>query len=191
MGPAERADVIVDFTGIPAGTKIRVVNTAPDAPFGGFPDAPSDPATTGQVIEFHVIADDPATVDNSTPPAQLRITLPDLEDWKDNVTVTTRDLALLEEESALICVFVDVVTGEITQDTTSVPPTCDSNTGSVPFGPMAAVLGVNGRAGGVLSSSGTTRLPRPRPWAPRRSGSCGTGPRTRTRSTSTWSSSAS
>ena len=29
-----------------------MINTAPDAPFGGFPDIPADPATTGQVMQF-------------------------------------------------------------------------------------------------------------------------------------------
>jgi FtsP/CotA-like multicopper oxidase with cupredoxin domain len=150
MGPAERADVIVDFTGMAPGTKIRVINTAPDAPFGGFPDVPSDPGTTGQVMEFHVIDDDPATVDNSTPPAQLRIALPDAADWNDTNIAVTRDQALLEEESALVCVTIDAVTGVITWDANSVPPTCDPVLGSVPFGPKAAVLGVDGRNGGVV-----------------------------------------
>ncbi len=56
MGPAERADVIVDFTGFENGTSIRMINTAPDAPFGGFPDVPADPGTTGQVMQFVVNA---------------------------------------------------------------------------------------------------------------------------------------
>jgi FtsP/CotA-like multicopper oxidase with cupredoxin domain len=152
MGPAERVDVIVDFTGIPAGTKIRMVNTAPDAPFGGFPDVPADPATTGQVMEFHVLADDPATVDNSTPPAQLRLTRPDNAEWTEvaQQSVLTRDLALLEEESALLCVTIDAVTGFVTLDPSALPPTCNPTTGSVPFGPKAAVLGVDGRNGGIV-----------------------------------------
>ena len=54
MGLAERADVIVDFSGLTDGTRVRMINTAPDAPFGGFPDVPADPATTGQVMEFVV-----------------------------------------------------------------------------------------------------------------------------------------
>ena len=56
MGNAERADVIVDFRSLAAGTVVRMVNTAPDAPFGGFPDTPSDPGTTGQVLQFVVNA---------------------------------------------------------------------------------------------------------------------------------------
>ena len=54
MGLAERADVIVDFSGLPDGTRIRMINTAPDAPFGGFPDVPADAGTSGQVMEFVV-----------------------------------------------------------------------------------------------------------------------------------------
>ena len=54
LGNAERADVILDFRGLPDGTVIQMFNTAPDAPFGGFPDIPADPATTGQVMRFVV-----------------------------------------------------------------------------------------------------------------------------------------
>ena len=35
MGPAERADVIVDFTNVPVGTEIVLLNLGPDEPFGG------------------------------------------------------------------------------------------------------------------------------------------------------------
>ena len=35
MGPAERADVIVDFSGVPAGTSVTLLNLGPDDPFGG------------------------------------------------------------------------------------------------------------------------------------------------------------
>jgi FtsP/CotA-like multicopper oxidase with cupredoxin domain len=54
MGLAERADVIVDFRGLDNGDIITMTNTAPDAPFGGFPDVPADPSTTGQVMQFVV-----------------------------------------------------------------------------------------------------------------------------------------
>ncbi len=58
MGPAERADVVVDFTGLAEGTQVFMINEGPDEPFGGgvpgadFPFA--DPATTGQVMRFTV-----------------------------------------------------------------------------------------------------------------------------------------
>jgi FtsP/CotA-like multicopper oxidase with cupredoxin domain len=60
----------------------------------------------------------------------------------------TQDLALLEEESALICVNIDPVTGVIDQVVGSVPPDCAG--GGVPFGPKAAVLGVKGSGGGEV-----------------------------------------
>jgi FtsP/CotA-like multicopper oxidase with cupredoxin domain len=155
VGPAERADVIVDFSAVPAGTNVvRMVNTAPDAPFGGFPDVPADPATTGQVMQFIV---DPALAnpagDLSTPPAQLALwgtqaagqVDPDLQ--PPTGASTLRDLALLEEESALLCVTIDAVTGVINLDPNSTPPTCDPVLGSLPFAPKAAVLGTNGSLG--------------------------------------------
>jgi spore coat protein A, manganese oxidase len=73
IGPAERADVIVDFTGLTAGTEIILRNVGPDEPFGGgepdddFPAA--DPNTTGQVMQFRVVP--LVTQDTSTPPDQL------------------------------------------------------------------------------------------------------------------------
>ena len=57
MGLAERADVIVDFSACRRARVVRMINTGPDAPFGGFPVAPiADPSTTGQVMEFVVNA---------------------------------------------------------------------------------------------------------------------------------------
>jgi FtsP/CotA-like multicopper oxidase with cupredoxin domain len=51
LAPAERADVVVDFSGLPAGTEVLLVNDA-GAPF---PDgSPPDPATTGSVMMFRV-----------------------------------------------------------------------------------------------------------------------------------------
>ncbi len=95
MGPAERADVIVDFTHTPVGSYI-LGNIGPDEPFGGgipgidFPVA--DPATTGQVMEFRVT---PAlSPDPTTPPQFLQ--LPAITPL---VGGTARPLALLEEMS--------------------------------------------------------------------------------------------
>jgi bilirubin oxidase len=73
MAPAERADVIVDFSRYPAGTEIRLLNLGPDEPFGGGEPGtdfePADPDSTGEVMLFRVI---PArTRDTSTPPEQL------------------------------------------------------------------------------------------------------------------------
>ncbi len=81
MSPAERADVIVDFTNLPVGTTLTLLNLGPDEPFKGFnPDGsltdgsggilpPADPTTTGVVMQFRVV---PATRrDVSTPPMNL------------------------------------------------------------------------------------------------------------------------
>jgi spore coat protein A len=178
MGLAERADVLVDFRGLKSGTVVRMLNTAPDAPFGGFPDIPADPATTGQVMQFVVNSalDGKSTTDpgypltfcgkrkkqvpcnpeQATDPWNLFLSLPDSTDPAADgvVRAGARDMALIEEESATVCVTIDAVTGAITQDANSHPDlqnpgTCvDNTTGalalSVPFAPKAAVLGISG-----------------------------------------------
>jgi FtsP/CotA-like multicopper oxidase with cupredoxin domain len=81
IGPAERADVIVDFTNIPLGTNITMQNIGPDEPFGGGVPcpigqdpinnpgcgdfAPANAATTGQVMQFRVVST--AAADPSIP----------------------------------------------------------------------------------------------------------------------------
>ncbi len=73
IAPAERADVIVDFTGLPEGTDVYMINEGPDEPFGGgvpgvdFPFA--DPATSGQVMKFTIGA--LTATDTSVVPANL------------------------------------------------------------------------------------------------------------------------
>jgi FtsP/CotA-like multicopper oxidase with cupredoxin domain len=95
MAPAERADVIVDFTKVSVGNYV-LGNAGPDEPFGGgvpgadFPTA--DPDTTGQVMQFNVI---PAMApDPTTPPMFLQ--LPPITPL---VGGTPRPVALLEEMS--------------------------------------------------------------------------------------------
>jgi FtsP/CotA-like multicopper oxidase with cupredoxin domain len=93
MSPAERADVIVDFTNVPVGTPVTLLNLGPDGPFVGLGvDPPADPATTGQVMQFRVgpaLAPDP-----TTPPQFLR--LPAITPLAGG---TARPVALLEELS--------------------------------------------------------------------------------------------
>jgi FtsP/CotA-like multicopper oxidase with cupredoxin domain len=95
LSPAERADVIVDFTNVPVGNYV-LGNVGPDEPFGGgvpgvdFPVA--DPSTTGQVLQFRVgpaLAPDP-----TTPP--MFLTLPAITPLAGG---TARPVALLEEMS--------------------------------------------------------------------------------------------
>lgn len=51
IAPGERADVLVDFSGLPAGTKVILKNTA-KTPFPK--GAPVDPKTVGQCMQFTV-----------------------------------------------------------------------------------------------------------------------------------------
>ncbi|GII34461.1 multicopper oxidase domain-containing protein [Planotetraspora mira] len=97
LAPAERADVIVDFTGIPAGTQLFLINEGPDGPYRGARSAPpANPATTGQVMRFTVgpLVDQ----DTSVPPSELR--LPTLN--RLGAARLTRRLALLEHSSAVV-----------------------------------------------------------------------------------------
>jgi spore coat protein A len=130
MGPAERADVIVDFTNIPVGTEIVLLNLGPDEPFGGgepgddFPE--SDPDSTGGVMQFRVVAATGA--DPSTPPMDLG--LPAITPLGD--PDTTRQLSLNEEESATVRV-IEVGEGNIVL-------ACDDPEAEG-FAPKAALLG--------------------------------------------------
>jgi bilirubin oxidase len=97
MSPAERADVIVDFTGLPVGSEVFLINEGPDEPFGGGepPDDfdVSDPNTTGQVMKFTVVP--LSGPDSSLPVEQLM--LPALTPLADAVRV--RKVSLNEESS--------------------------------------------------------------------------------------------
>jgi FtsP/CotA-like multicopper oxidase with cupredoxin domain len=158
MGLAERADVLVDFSGLAPGTVVRMINTAPDAPFGGFPDIPADPGTTGQVMEFTVTADTTAG-EGFTAPEDLVLSLPDAGDPANGgIQATVQDLALLEEESLDVCATIRP-NGKINYDKRGIPDTANPGTcvdkkgrlqGSVPFAPKAAVLGTNGSGGGTV-----------------------------------------
>jgi spore coat protein A len=78
IAPAERADVIIDFTGLVVGTELFLINEGPDEPFGGgvpetdFPAA--DPGTTGQVMKLVVVP--LASQDGSRDPASAAFKLP-------------------------------------------------------------------------------------------------------------------
>ena len=70
MGPAERADVIVDFSRVKFGTNVTLLNMGPDAPFAGGGFRRADPQSTGLVMQFRV--NQPLAGGRSpTPPAQL------------------------------------------------------------------------------------------------------------------------
>jgi spore coat protein A len=126
MGPAERADVIVDFSTFQPGDVITMLNIGPDEPFaGGEPGVdfdPADPGTTGQVMQFRVVP--LTTPDTSTPAQDLMLPSPPPLGPADN----TRMVSLNEAESETV--FVVEEDGDLVFD-----PSGD------PFGPSEALLG--------------------------------------------------
>jgi spore coat protein A, manganese oxidase len=128
MGPAERADVIVDFTSVPVGTSITLLNLGPDEPFKGFNEDgalsggegedsldPAEPATTGQVMEFRVVP--LASKDNSKDPA--RLTLPAFRPLRP--ATHTRQVSLNEEGSAFFDGPIAALLGTLAGDEDPVP----------------------------------------------------------------------
>ena len=75
MGPAERADVIVNFSTVAPGTRVYLVNLGPDEPFGGGEPnedfVSADPETTGQVMMFNVVADNLSRGENFSVPLSV------------------------------------------------------------------------------------------------------------------------
>ncbi|MBW9262633.1 MAG: multicopper oxidase domain-containing protein [Candidatus Thiodiazotropha sp. (ex. Lucinisca nassula)] len=157
IGPAERADVIVDFRGLPDGTVIRMLNNAPDSPFGGFPaDELPDADTTGQVMQFvvnHALLGTSPTDEDRSRSGRLRnpdtaatspwdLMLTGVESSLPTPSIT-REMVLLEEESKLVCVSEDAA-GNLYQEMGMLPP-CDN--GAVPHGPQSAILGTIDAAG--------------------------------------------
>jgi FtsP/CotA-like multicopper oxidase with cupredoxin domain len=93
LGLAERADLVVDFTNVPAGSHV-LHNLGPDAPYGGGTpgvdfDLP-DPGTTGQVMRFDV---GPALAPDPTTPPRFLV-LPPIAPMP--AETVTRPLALIE-----------------------------------------------------------------------------------------------
>jgi spore coat protein A len=124
LGPAERADLVVDFTDVPVGDHV-LRNVGPDEPFGGGVLGAdffmADPATTGQVMQFGV---GPARgADTSTPPQYLRLPRrPALPEES-----ATRPLALVEEMSmdfddAPAAALLGTVSGDPTEGTATTHP---------------------------------------------------------------------
>jgi spore coat protein A len=127
MGPAERADVIVDFTGLAEGTEVYMINEGPDEPFGGGMGGEefeyADPETTGQVMKF--VIGPLLGPDTSVP--MVGLVLPRFFPLgpSDNV----RQVTLNEAESATVLV---------SEEDESIVLDCDDGS---PFGPTQALLG--------------------------------------------------
>jgi spore coat protein A len=97
LAPAERADVIVDFTRVPVGDYV-LRNVGPDA---AFPERDADfeaadPKTTGQVMQFRVV---PAPAPDPTTPPEFLV-LPAIVPLPPETVI--RPLALLEEMSSYV-----------------------------------------------------------------------------------------
>jgi len=159
---AERADVIVDFRGLADGTHLRIVNTAADAPFGGFDSAnpnaepPADPATTGQIMEFVVNSallgaspTDPGGATPATDPENLVLPSEETAEPLPAATVT-RQVSLNEDESSRVCVTIDAegepeVVLTLPEPLVPIDPEDFTNLcasyDAVPMAPVAAKLG--------------------------------------------------
>jgi spore coat protein A, manganese oxidase len=106
IGPGERAELVVDFTGMKNQTLI-LYNYGPDEPFKGFNNDgtlsdgeggtldPADPSSTGQIMQFKVTkklkVNRGLPIPTVTEGTQLRPSLADL-----GPSTTTRQLALFE-----------------------------------------------------------------------------------------------
>jgi FtsP/CotA-like multicopper oxidase with cupredoxin domain len=162
LGPAERADVIADFSGLADGTVVRMINTAPDAPFGGFDglsgeEEVADPLTSGQVMQFVLDGaltgaspTDPGGATPATAVEDLVLNPEPLQAGADNAD-DPRRISLNEEESNQVCV-VSGLGGEVLVQLDSVTPAADASdvprfvadciaAGGEPFAPEAALLG--------------------------------------------------
>lgn len=132
IAPAERLDVIVDFAGLEPGTTLRLLNIGPDEPYNGGEQVAADPTTTGQVMEFRVIAAagaDPTTAPNDLVlPAIVALGAP----------TVTRKLSLNEMDSETVKVVM--------KDDGSIALACGDKSAEV-FGPQSARLGTVDKKG--------------------------------------------
>jgi spore coat protein A, manganese oxidase len=95
LAPAERADVIVDFSQFQPGDEIVLLNLGPDEPFSGLPLDPGSEAnseTTGQVMQFRVVE-----LTDAGNPGEIPASLPTIEPLEGDFT--ERVVTLNEEMS--------------------------------------------------------------------------------------------
>jgi spore coat protein A, manganese oxidase len=98
LSPAERLDVVVDFSGLPVGTRLVLINVAPDSPFGGAITnaGASDPGTTGQVMAFDVVK--LTAPDTSSLPASFN---QPRDGFEPQATIVPRTLTITEFDSII------------------------------------------------------------------------------------------
>ena len=151
IAPAERADVIVDFSNLPAGTNLILQNIGPDEPFGGgvpgVDFAPAHTGTTGQVMQFRVV---PAkSVDASVLPGSLA--LPAITPIDGEPVI--RKLSLNELMSKTVFIPVDANGDPILDKKGNLVEVTMDTPGADMFGPAKAQLGTMEEG-----------VPVPRPW---------------------------
>jgi len=134
IAPAERADVLIDFSKVKRGTRIVLRNLGPDEPFGGGEVGEdfeiADPGTTGQVMQFRVRTK--TSRDRSARPSRLGLRA--IKALPRGAVV--RNVSLNELDSATVDVSEDT-DGNLVFD-----PAGDD------FGPQSAALGTWTSAGG-------------------------------------------
>lgn len=133
IAPAERMDVVVDFTNVPTGSPLYMINEGPDEPYGGGIGGVdyeyADPMTTGQVMKLKVV---PRTsADTSVPPQFIPALLP-AQNLGNPTNV--RKVSINEMESGTVFANYNTdgdgnLTGII------------ENVTGVPFGPTISMLG--------------------------------------------------
>jgi FtsP/CotA-like multicopper oxidase with cupredoxin domain len=107
LAPAERADVIVDFSQFQPGDEITLLNLGPDSPFGTLPVDPADqanPETTGQVMQFRVVE-----LTDQGNPGEIPAELPAVDPL--TTTLPARDLTLNEEMNVEADVPIEALLG--------------------------------------------------------------------------------
>jgi spore coat protein A, manganese oxidase len=133
IAPAERYDVVVDFSNVPTGSFLYLINEGPDEPYGGGEPITdydfSDPATTGQVMKLTVV---PRTSqDTSVPPQMIPVLLP-LANLGNPTNI--RKISVNELESGTVFANYSVdVNGTLTDIIEDIV--------GVPFGPTVSLLG--------------------------------------------------
>ena len=106
LGPAERADVLVDFSSHAVGDQLVLLNTGPDEPYQGpgADQSPADPDTTGQVMQFRIV---PAKASGT--PGVIPTALPAIEPM--TTELPPRDLTLNERMYEAADVPVEAMLG--------------------------------------------------------------------------------
>lgn len=118
IAPAERADLIVEFTKFPVGSIIYLINRGPDTPFNGVMDGEANVQTTGQVMRF--VVGPRTSTDTSIPPQKLKLPrIPRLgkavvsRQLSLNEATTTGTLADGTQVEAVVAALLGIVRGGV------------------------------------------------------------------------------